>query len=234
MSLIDTLLQQPRRYLRYLHLRDAVRTSRPDSVLIIGTGRGVAEVALAREFGDIHFHITDWDYPHHRIERAVRLAEGLRNVSFRQLDILNPDLSEKFGLVASVEVLEHIQQDERAAENMRELSSKDVFCLVPFATPDVNANPRRRQRVWENNEHYVVGYDAPRLELLFPGSKVVRGAYWTDVSTQLKSKVAGLSPQQVMEQADYLKELADGDLRDDLPCSLRDAVGISTLSMIST
>lgn len=234
MSITDTLLQQPRRYLRYLHLREAVRISRPDSVLIVGAGRGVAEVALAREFRDIHFHLTDWDYPHRRIDRAVRLAQGMRNVSFGQLDILSPDLGERFGLVGSVEVLEHIEQDDQAAENMRGLSSEYVFCLVPFATPDVNANPKRRQRVWENNEHYVVGYDAGRLEQLFPASKVVRGAYWTDVRTQLKSEVANLSPQQVMERAGSLKELAEGDLRDAIPRALSDAVGIWTLSMISS
>lgn len=234
MSIADTLLLQPRRYLRYLHLREAVRLSCPDSVLVVGAGRGVAEVALAREFRDIRFHITDWDYPHPRIDRAVRLAQGMTNVSFGRLNILSPDLSEKFGLVSSVEVLEHIQEDERAAENMRRLSAEGVFCLVPFATPSENADPVRRRRVWENNEHYVVGYAPERLEQLFPGPKVTRGAYWADVSTQLKSEVANLSLQQVLERANYLKQLAEGDLRDAIPRALRDAVGIWTLSMTNT
>lgn len=230
MSIPDTLFQPPRRYLRYLHLREAVRLSRPDSVLIVGAGRGVAEVAIAREFPDVHFHLTDWDYPHPRIERGVRLAGKMPNVSFSRLDILKPDLAEKFDLVGSVEVLEHIQEDDRAAENMRGLSSKDVFCLVPFATAANNADPERRQRVWENNEHYVVGYDPERLEQLFPNPLIVRGAYWIDVSTRLKSEVAGLTPQQVKAKADELKEIAKGDLRDAVPRALSDAVGIWTLS----
>ncbi len=56
-----------------------------------------------------------------------------------------------------------------------------------------------------------MGYGPERLEQ-FPGSKVVRGAYWADISTQLKSEVATLSPQEVIGRARDLKQLAERDL----------------------
>lgn len=232
MSVADTLLQPPRRYLRYLHLREAVRLSQPESVLIVGTGRAIAEVAIAQEFPDVHFHLTDYDFPHRRIERAMRRAKKIRNVSFGRLDILSTDLTEKFELVGSVEVLEHIKKDDRAAANMRALSSKDVFSLVPFATAATNADAQRRRRAWEKNEHYVVGYDPDRLEQLFPNPRAIRGAYWVDVSMKLKSEVEGLTPEQVKEKAEYLKEIAYGDLRADVPRASSDALGIWTLSSV--
>lgn len=230
MAIVDMLLQPPRRYLRYLHLREAVRLSQPDSVLVIGIGRGMAEVAIAKEFPDTQFHLTDWDFPQPRLDRARKFAGALKNVTFGKLDILTPELERKFGLVASVEVLEHIKEDEVAAANMRSLSSGHVFCLVPFATPKDNANEEKRQRVWENNEHYVVGYDPARLEQLFPGTETIRGAYWSDVSRRLKNEVAELAPDQVRARGDELRDIAEQDLRPAIPQSMHQALGIWTLA----
>lgn len=230
MAFTDSLLNPPRRYLRYLHLREAVRLSRPASVLVIGAGRCDAEIAIANDFPDLRFHVTDWAFRRTRLERARGLARGRTNVSFGELDIMAPELDEKFDLVASVEVLEHLKDDDRAASNMRALSSKHVFCLVPFARPCDNANAKRRRRVWENNEHYVVGYDPKRLMELFPDPVEIRGAYWADVSIALKREVEGLSPEQVLEKADRLKWIAEQDLRPDIPKTMKQAMGIWTLA----
>jgi hypothetical protein len=230
MAIADMLLQPPRRYLRYLHLREAIRLSQPENVLVIGIGRGLAEVAIAKEFHETQFHLTDWDFPHPRLNRSRKYANAFSNVTFGKLDILKPDLERKFGLVASVEVLEHIREDEVAAANMRSLSSSHVFCLVPFATPEDNANEEKRQRVWENNEHYVVGYDPARLEQLFPDPETIRGAYWSDVSKRLKSEVAELAPEQVRARGDELRDIAQQDLRPEIPQSMHQAMGIWTLS----
>ena len=230
MAIVETLFQPPRRYLRYLHLREAVRLTKPRSVLVVGTGRAVAEVAIAKEFPETHFRLTDWDMPSRRVERAQRISRELNNVSYDRLDILSPNMDEKFDLVASVEVLEHIKQDDLAAANMVALASEHVFCLVPFATAEENASPRRRRRVWEKNEHYVVGYDPQRLNELFPNSQVMRGAYWTDVSTELKRTVEGLTTQEVKAKADLLVQIAHRDLRPEMPKSLTEAVGIWTLA----
>lgn len=234
MAIVDMLLHPPRRYLRYLHLREAVRLSKPRNVLVIGIGRGMAEVAIAKEFPDVQFHLTDWDFPQPRLDRARKFANGLRNVTFGHLNILTPDIEEKFDLVASVEVLEHIKEDDAAAANMRAISSKHVFCLVPFATAGDNANPERRQRVWENNEHYVVGYDPERLAVLFPQPEAVQGAYWSDVSVRLKKEVAELTPEQVREKGDELRAVAQEDLRPKIPRSMHEALGIWTLSACGT
>lgn len=230
MAVVDILLPWPRRYLRYLHLREGIRLSQPKNVLVVGIGRGMAEVALAKEFPDTKFHLTDWDFPHRRTQRAQNTAKTLPNVSFSKLDILNPDLGERYDLVASVEVLEHIKEDDQAAANMIELSRQHVFCLVPFAPPKANANPDKRRLVWENNQHHVVGYDPDRLRELFPNPVAMRGVYWYDVATALKAAVKDLTEAEIVAKGAEIKEIAAHDVRDTIPYDMSEAVGIWCLS----
>ena len=117
-------------------------------MLVVGGGYELAEVALAVEFPGMRFHVTDHGGARHTTDRARKLIDtyGLTNIIFGELNILDPGDLPQHDLVYSVEVLEHIREDELAAANMRRLARKHVFALVPFAEDAVNADPARRAR----------------------------------------------------------------------------------------
>lgn len=164
-----TLLVEKRwRYLRYLHLRSA-----------IGVGKGLAELALAVEFPHIQFRLTDIESattPWSFAQRAVPEWK-LPNVRFDILDITQPPRFEA-DLVASTEVLEHIEDADQAARHMLAAASRYVFALAPFAEARFNDNANRCRRVFESHGHFVCGYDEAALARLFPDPVEVRGCYW--------------------------------------------------------
>jgi hypothetical protein len=128
-------------------------------------------------------------------------------------------------LVCSVEVLEHIEDDERAAAGMRE-AGRRVFCLVPFADAATNADPERRRKAWERHEHFVVGYDAQTLSARFGGPIVMRGCYWSDAGAVLRRQLTDSTDDAIRARAPALFELAQSDLRDAVPVGPEDASGI--------
>jgi SAM-dependent methyltransferase len=232
---VALLLAKTWRYLRYCHAREAMKLL-PDvsSVLVVGAGTGLAEIALALEFRHIRFLLTDYAAATHTLTRAKDLVSSLKldNVEFQQLDILAPDGAVgKFDLTYSVEVLEHIKDDVTAAGNLRALSSRYVFTLVPFADAQANNDREKRQRVWEKNEHYVVGYDSERLTELFPNPIAIRGCYWKTAGQAFRAKLQDMTPEFIKENADALGQEALADLLiDRIPQRLREALGIWIVS----
>lgn len=204
-----TLLVERRwRYLRYLHAREAFAlvSHDIDSVLAIGVGKGLAELALAIEYPHVHFHLTDiesattpnWSF----VQRAVS-EWNLTNVEFDMLDIRQPP-SVEADMVCSTEVLEHIEQFDKAAANMLAAARKYVFALVPFADRRYNADPVRRQRVLDTHGHYVCGFDRSALVDLFPDAVEIRGCYWTD---QAHKRTAG-APNPICRGGDHRSDRA--------------------------
>lgn len=219
-------------YLRYLHTRHALGQLKDcESLLFVGTGYGFAEVALAAEYPERRFVLTDYPGATHDFVRARELVERgeLQNVEFGRLDITAPDLRTRVDAVLSVEVLEHIEDAALAAENMLAIAGRAVFCLVPFATPQQNASESDRARAWRRHEHYVVGFAKADLRALFGQTTQVRGAYWHDAGMVLRERLAGMSPEEITDQAAELFDLAKADLRDGAPSSKHDAMGIKAL-----
>ena len=212
-----TLLVERRwRYLRYLHLREAVSAVAHDinSVLAVGVGKGLAELALALEFPRIRFHLTDivsattpnWSF----VKRAVREWQ-LTNVHFDTLDVLDPP-SITADLVCSTEVLEHIEHTTLAVQNMVDAAHKYLFALVPFADPAYNADPERRRRVLETHGHFVCGFDRPTLVDLFPSPIEIRGCYWRNKGLAFRALLEELDAQTIRDNVEYLAELAKDDV----------------------
>lgn len=170
-------------YLRYLHTREALLlTEDVETVLVIGSGHGFAEITLALEFPEIHFHLTDIvteTTPNYH--NAQRLADkwSLENVTFGIRNILVPEKG-RYDMVTSVEVLEHIENIALAAAEMRAAANRYVYALVPFADEAANSDKDRRARLFETLGHYVVGYSEEDLRGLFPGIVAVRGCYWRE------------------------------------------------------
>jgi len=224
------------RYLRYLHLREgflAATASRGiETVHCLGAGKAYAEIALALEFPDVRFHITDVESertPNYQVAEGWVRKLGLPNVTFGTLDIFDPPAA-TWDLVTSVETLEHLEDDETAVGNMHAMADAFVFALVPFADEAANADPARRERVWKNHEHFRVGYDEKHLRRLFPGATVIRGCYFKDAGHALRLDLAELDPDAIERDAEALIARAKGDVRDDIPKTLRDALGVWVLA----
>lgn len=230
---LELLRRKTWRYLRYLHAREAVKLVAPDAtVLVIGGGHAFAEVALALEFPEMRFHVTDYEGASHSVERSRKIIStyGLSNISFGELNILDPGDTPQYDLVYSVEVLEHIVDDVRAAENMRRLSRKHVFALIPFAEDAINSDPAWCARAREAAEHERVGYDAKRLIELFPNPVTIRGCYWSDGGLVLRRTLTEMSNDEIGASADKLMLLGEKDLRPLIQSTIRDAAGIWILS----
>ena len=221
------------RYLRYLHLREYLQRVSGEirTVCICGAGRGTAEIALAIEFPRLHFTMTDIiaeGYPNYH--RAMQFAwrKDIDNVAFSIWDVLQPT-KRRFDLVCSTEMLEHIEDDDLAAKNMRTAASRYVYCLAPFADDATNADEAKRKAHWEKNRHYVCGYNPARLEKLFGRPMAIAGAYWADHGGKLRAKLEAMTPEEIAAQSTVLMQEAEADLQPSVPTERRQAVGIKVL-----
>lgn len=149
----------------------------------------------------------------------------MQNVTFSTLDILSPS-SDSYDMVYSVEVLEHIQNDVLAAENMRRLASRYVFCLVPFSEDQRNASRSSRDHVFQKHGHYVCGYNPRTLNQLFPHPIAVRGAYWAAAGQPFRERLSALESGEIASSVPDLMAEAEADLIDRIPTSFREAQGI--------
>lgn len=220
------------RYLRYIHARQAL-TMVTDwkSVVIIGGGAGLAEIALAIEFPNKKFHITDHEGATHTFNRARHFVEEfkLNNVTFGRLNILSAQ-EKKYDIVYSVEVLEHIKKDKEAALNMCDCAKKYIFCLVPFAEEEVNNNSEIRKEVFEKFEHYVAGYDEKTLMSLFPRPIAIRGCYWREAGIPFRSKLTKMDESEIKVEFNNLLDEAHMDIKNQVQETTKEALGIWILS----
>lgn len=230
------LLHRGWNYLRYLHLRDAfTRTEGVRSALAIGAGRGYAELALAIEFPDVAFTITELEGSRGSrvIGKSHHLAETwkLDNVAFAFHDIREP-VAKRHDFVSAIEVLEHIAEESLAAAQLRAASNRYVFVLVPFAEARLDADPKRRERVLAEYGHHRLGYDEPALAELFPRGVHVQGCYWNDRGAKLRETLGALDDDAIVARQSELEAQATEDLDDRMPEALSDAQGIRVLAEV--
>ena len=155
---------------------------------------------------------------------------NLTNVEFDTLDILEtPGL--EADMVCSTEVLEHIEQFDKAAANMLAAARKYVFALVPFADRQYNADPARRQRVLDTHGHHVCGFDRSALVDLFPDTVEIRGCYWTDAGLKFRALLESMDAATIRNSADDLVDRAFEDVTPGrIPTLHSEAEGIWTLA----
>ena len=222
-------------YLRYLHAEKAIRSllvrypNSVSSVLVIGCGTGLAETLLAVKYPEIYFTLTDYQGATHNTEeaRSMQSEYGLKNISWSGLDLLDSSsYQSQFDLVYSIEVLEHIEDDHLAVQNMHKLSKRYVFCLVPFSEESRNSDSLLREKVWKNHEHYLCGYNLERLIKLFPSIINISGCYWKRYGCLFRKKLTSLSAQQITDDMPTLLDEAKSDLVDEIPTTVGDALGI--------
>lgn len=220
-------------YLRYVHLRQGLLLA-PEvtSVLSVGAGRGLAELALAVEFPDVQFEITDFPgtepLPYARAEDLAS-AWKLPNVRFSQRDILVPQ-PRRHDMVVAVELLHHMQDDRRAAAELRAAAKSWVFALVPFTTGASRAGERMPVTTSQPLVGNRIGYDAEELARLFPAIESVRGCYWTDAGLRLRERLRDADDDEITATVADFVDQATGDVRDAVPVRDADAQGIWVLA----
>lgn len=113
----------PAHYLHSLLLRrtlDGWTGFAPKAILDAGCGRGDYSFYLARRYPDAQ--VVGVDVDRALIERNTDMAArlGIGNVRFMVADLVSARFDVPFDLVVSVDVLEHITEQERALLNLRE------------------------------------------------------------------------------------------------------------------
>ena len=213
---------------RYVHLLDLFeKIPRPRHVASIGCGQGWAELALAVAFPDVQFECFDL-----RINDRIRRAYPLPNLSFAEANLF--ELDDRYDLIFTIEVLEHIEDHQAAADHLVSLLSPGghLFNLVPFAAPAEQENEALRQREWENHGHFRVGYNRDDLVALFPGQEVLEcaGTYWRDHAEPLRYIMDAMPDETMVRCLPDLIRMGRFDLRDQQPASRGRAVGIKILT----
>jgi trans-aconitate methyltransferase len=147
----------------YLHSRYFLRALaswenlRPRAILDAGCGRGDYSFYLARRFPDAQVRGVDID--EERVSRNRRMAErlGIENVTFEIADLVSARFSTPFDLIISIDVLEHITQQEQALRNLSgHLTPQGrVFYHIPTARakPVPFSGALRGFHQWAEGEH---------------------------------------------------------------------------------
>jgi trans-aconitate methyltransferase len=123
----------------YLHSRYFLRALAqwndlaPRAILDAGCGRGDYSFYLARRFPDAQVYGVDIDEA--RVARNRRMARqlGLDNVTFQVADIVTIRFMTKLDLIISIDVLEHIPEQEKALRNLADQLTSEgrVFFHIP-------------------------------------------------------------------------------------------------------
>lgn len=119
--------------LRAYYLAKAVSYNfTPQRIWDAGCGEGHSSFFLGRRFPQSH--ILGTDVSSKAIKHCNNILEGipLNNLRFRCLDLEDEDLefSQQFDLIICFEVLEHIENYERAIRNMARHLRKDGFLFI--------------------------------------------------------------------------------------------------------
>lgn len=118
-------------------LQGIVSAGQCDTLLDVGSGRGVFLFPLLREFPRLE--VTSVDILPHRVELLDSIRRGgVENLHPVMADICDNSLPDKsFDVVTMLEVLEHIPDTETAVRNAVRLARNYIIVSVP-SKPDDN------------------------------------------------------------------------------------------------
>jgi trans-aconitate methyltransferase len=177
----------PAHYLHSHYFRRALNRwhdLHPRAILDAGCGRGDYTFYLARRFPDAHVYGVDIDGA--RVERNRRMGErlGLDNVSFQVADLVTARFPTAFDLIISIDVLEHIAEQEKALRNLCDQLSTEG--RVFFHIPTVRERPVPFSRAlvgfreWADREHVAEEHSAADfLDLMRRTGYVIRRSHRT-------------------------------------------------------
>lgn len=219
-------------FVSWVHVSAAAKLLPPGSrVISIGGGFDLSlDRLLALHYPWLSVTATDLD-PH-----ELPPAFCPPNLTVRKLDICTGSAEDHYDLVYSVQCFEHIEDDQlaigKAISYVRE--GGRFLVIVPFATPEEQADAATVAEDRARNQHCRPGYDPARLRsLVAPGRFAdvrVEACFWWYSShlRNYKELVAGRLGEQAWP---HLEALARLDVRPgQLPLKRTEAVGIRLLA----
>ncbi|WP_071517596.1 class I SAM-dependent methyltransferase [Geitlerinema sp. PCC 9228] len=171
-------------FLRLAHLADGLgKTEGVEKILSVGCGEAYQESFLAGRLPQVRIDATDISIAESQVNR-----NSFANLQFYERDILQIDPTPEYDLVMSIECLEHIQNYERAFQQMaaKVKPGKYLYISVPFASKQEQQDPDLCQQEWENFQHYLPGFAFADLYRLFAdnGFRVLQATNMFHVSVQ--------------------------------------------------
>lgn len=209
--------------LRYLHLRDFIqsKSSEISNLLVVGTGKGLAELAVAAEFPNLKFFLTDIvsegtpRRPNYFQCMEISERWGIGNIKFGVWDVLMAR-QDKYDCIVSTEVLEHIPEHELAVQNMVRYSSKYVYILAPYASKIRNQDPILRAKALKAHEHVVCGFDEEYFHSFPFLIESIHGVYWGGKSSY-RTVLNSYFPNAEKQSHESIVNIAQSDLRKSPP-----------------
>ncbi len=150
--------------IRALHLRRAIKHYITPNAKIMDAGcdTGKDAIYLSAKYPDTQ--ITALDISPKAIDEANnRLAKTKRkNVSFSVADLLNIDYSEKFDIIYSIDVLEHIGDIDKCLKNFYKALKPNGKLIIHVPCPNQKRHFKRFEKI-EHPQHVHVGFTAQEL-----------------------------------------------------------------------
>jgi SAM-dependent methyltransferase len=205
---------------RHVHLVAAFEHARSiapvRTFLGAGCGAGLSELFLAATNPDVQFTLADLDDARLQRAREVGAAFGLTNVRYRTLDLLDEPDRERFDFVSSIEVLEHIADDQTAVRNLLARSRAFAYVLVPHCDEAELVDLRRCERVWRKHEHHRPGYTRRTFADLLDGTEVLvaRNCYFMPAAGELRQRVRDMDDRSISRRWRALMAEAADDIQD--------------------
>ncbi len=150
----------PAHWLHFRYFQQALgdwKTLMPAHILDAGCGRGDYTLYLARRYPGAHVVGIDVDAERIARNQANATALGLRNVSFLVGDLVTVRFDQAFDLIVSIDVLEHVVEQEQAIRNLSRHLAPDgkFFFHIPTIRerPVVFSNHLASFHAWAAEEH---------------------------------------------------------------------------------
>jgi SAM-dependent methyltransferase len=168
----------------------------PRSILDAGCGRGDFSFYLARRFPRARVYGIDIDAARIGRNRTMAKQLGLDNVTFQVADVVTTRFPTKFDLIVSIDVLEHVPDQEQALRNLADQLTADGRVFYHIPTNRERPVPFSRALAgfhqWAEREHIAEERSAPEfLQVLQrTGYQIIRshrtfGYYTGELATSL-------------------------------------------------
>jgi len=206
---------------RHVHLVAAFETALAEgpveTMLSVGAGSGLSELYLAASHPEVQFTLTELDEARMAWAREMSTCWEMENVSYAVQDLLAPcETDPAADFVASIEVLEHIDDDETAARNLIACSRRFVFALVPYCSAAELDDPRRARRAWSAHGHHRVGYTHETFAAVLGDHErlMLRNCYFNPEAAALRARLSEMSDEEAVEARLELTREAADDVQD--------------------
>jgi SAM-dependent methyltransferase len=229
---------EPAHYLHHRYLARALDQIRetPSKILDAGCGSGDHAFYLARRYPTARVLGVDVDAAFVERNRITARALGLANVEFKVASIEDP-LPDPFDLIVSIDVLEHLHEQQQALRGLRDALSAGGVAYFHIPTVRPRSVPFSRWlhdfHAWSEEEHVADDLTAEQFEAATTqaGFATIRRwrtfGYWTgELATSLFALPYRNTPVNRLAQASLAPLCRGLVLLDPMMGGTRYAVGL--------